>query len=206
MNDVNKYNESLKYLMQLHIPDGFELESIVVQNAESMTEAYQEAMLNSNAKYKIYIHQDVQIIYRKFIDVVIKCFTENPEYGIMGVVGSSDLPKSGIWWQGRLIGSIRDDHTGIMKNYSYTRNTNKILEAYALDGLILMTQYDVDWRTDIFNKWHFYDLSQCMEFRLKGYKAAVLPQVMPTCVHRCGKNKMIGYEEERIKFLNEYKL
>lgn len=77
-------------------------------------------------------------------------------------------------------------------------------EAIVLDGLILMTQYDVDWRVDLFDKWHFYDLSQCMEFFKQGYKAAVLPQKMPLCNHFAGMSAFEGHNEERKKFLKEY--
>ena len=171
-----------------------------------MTAAYQEAMMNSDAKYKIYMHQDVFIVQHDFLDVMVEQFKKKPDYGIFGVVGSSNLTETGAWWEGNRIGAICDNHTGKMQNYSYTLNAHEILEAAVLDGLILMTQYDIDWRTDLFKKWHFYDASQCIEFRLKGYKAGVLPQIIPGCIHHCGvwKNKMNGYTEERMKFLTEY--
>lgn len=206
VNDVDKYNEALEYLQRLHVPEGMIVESIVIQNADSMTAAYQEAMLNSDAKYKIYMHQDVFIVQHNFLDVMVEQFRKHPDYGIMGVVGSSSLTETGVWWEGERIGAICDNHTGEMQNYSYTRNVHESLEAVVLDGVVLMTQYDVDWRTDLFRKWHFYDASQCMEFRLRGYKAGVIPQVIPSCIHNCGgwRNKMIGYDEERMKFLTEY--
>lgn len=204
VNDVDKYNESLDYLRKLTIPQGMQVESIVIQGARSMTEAYETAMESSDAKYKVYLHQDVWIRQRNFLEVMVREFQNHPEYGIAGVVGSRDLSDDAIWWNGNKIGAICDNHTGKMKNYLYERSAQKSQIATALDGLILMTQYDIPWRTDIFDKWHFYDVSQCMEFRNNGFEAVVLPQVQPGVMHWCGKNKMEGYENERIKFIHEY--
>ena len=56
-------------------------------------------------------------------------------------------------------------------------------KAQAVDGLLLATQYDLPWREDIFNGWHFYDISQCMEFMKAGYEVAVPWQESPWCDH-----------------------
>lgn len=204
VNDIERYNKSLDTWNNLTVPKGFFVNSLVVQDADSMTEAYQTAMKTSAAKYKIYIHQDVEIWQRDFLQVMVDNFEKNPAIGIAGVVGSVNIPLSAVWWDGELVGAIRDDHTGEMINYLYRRNSYKPIEVALIDGLLLMTQYDVNWRTDIFDKWHFYDLSQCMEFHRHGYKAAVLPQIMPIATHYCGQNYMSGYEEERVKFIEEY--
>lgn len=35
----------------------------------------------------------------------------------------------------------------------------------AVDGLLMMTQYDLPWRDDLFSDFDFYDVSQAFEFR-----------------------------------------
>ena len=82
---------------------------------------------------------------------------------------------------------------------------DKALEAMALDGVFLATQYDVDWRKDLFTGWDFYDLSQCMEFYSRQYKVLVMPQIMPYCKHYCGANLMEKYDGWREVFLAEYR-
>ena len=52
------YNECVLYLQHLKIPEGFKIEIIPVRGATSMTAGYNSAMKNSDAKYKIYLHQD----------------------------------------------------------------------------------------------------------------------------------------------------
>ena len=204
VNDTGKYNESLGYWKKLQVPTGMQVESLVIHGANSMTEAYAAAMSQSDAKYKIYIHQDVWITQLDFLEVMVNSFKSDMSIGIMGVVGSKNIPESAVWWEGELVGAIRDDHTGTMEKYLYERNDRNCQEAIALDGLLLMTQYDILWRTDIFDKWHFYDLSQCMEFYHRGYKVAVMPQSMPSAMHWCGQNPMYGFDEQREKFIREY--
>ena len=204
VNDIERYNKSLFTWKKLSIPDGFSVNSLVVQGASSMTGAYQMGMRASNAKYKIYIHQDVEIVQKKFLQVMVDVFQSDQRIGLAGVVGSKNIPASAVWWEGDLVGAISDNHTGRMESYLYEHSSKKAIDVSAIDGLIMMTQYDVPWREDIFNKWHFYDLSQCMEYRKKGYSIAVLPQIMPGVIHYCGQNAMIGYNDERVKFIREY--
>ena len=47
--------ECLVYLQNLHIPDGFSTDLLTILDAPSITEGYQAAMEESNAKYKIYM-------------------------------------------------------------------------------------------------------------------------------------------------------
>jgi hypothetical protein len=74
-----------------------------------------------------------------------------------------------------------------------------------IDGLIMVTQYDLPWRDDILKGWHFYDLSHSFEFLKAGYEVGVPKQLRPWCIHDCGvRNMPIGYEESRKTFYNQY--
>ncbi len=64
----------------------------------------------------------------------------------------------------------------------------------------MATQYDILWREDIFDKWDFYDASQCMEFIKRGYRIVVPKQVKPWCVHDCGILNLKDYDNEKEKF------
>ena len=54
--------EAVLYIHSLIVPDGYSVELLTVKDAASMTSGYNEAMEASDAKYKIYMHQDVFII------------------------------------------------------------------------------------------------------------------------------------------------
>jgi hypothetical protein len=90
--------------------------------------------------------------------------------------------------------------------------SNKYGEAKLVDGLLIATQYDLPWRDDLFDGWHFYDVSQCCEFLLKKYKVRVPNQynsegvAVPWCLHYVGTSlSMVYYEKYRSAFRREYR-
>ena len=68
----------------------------------------------------------------------------------------------------------------------------------------MITQYDIPWREDIIDGWHFYDLSQCMEFMKKSYSVVVPNQIKRWCLHDCGLVSINDFDEYRNIFLKEY--
>ena len=68
VNNELYFEECLWYINQLHIPDGYKKDVIRIAGAESMAQAYNAAMASSDARYKVYLHQDVFIYEREFID------------------------------------------------------------------------------------------------------------------------------------------
>lgn len=206
VNDDVVYSECLKYINNLNIPENFEIETLCIKEAKSITSGYNEAMRNSDAKYKVYLHQDVFIINKNFIYDVIATFNDNNEIGILGLAGANTIPTNASWWDStHRFGKVYENHTGKMKLLDLGEVEVNYQEVKALDGFLLATQYDVPWREDIFTGWHFYDISQCVEFTLKGYKAVVVRQEEPWCIHDCGYVETTGnYDVYREVFLDEY--
>ncbi len=64
VNNNKEYRTSLHYIHSLMIPYGFEIETIAIKNAISLTSGYNRAMNRSDAKYKVYLHQDTCILHR----------------------------------------------------------------------------------------------------------------------------------------------
>lgn len=92
-NDDLYKNECISYLERLDLPDGFEREMIVVEGASSMTSGYNQAMKQSDAKYKVYLHQDVFVLNTNFIHEIVRLF-ENPQIGMIGMVGSLEVEQT----------------------------------------------------------------------------------------------------------------
>ena len=104
-NNEQYMNEALYYISQLYIPNGYEVETLVVKDAAGMAAGYNEAMQTSDAKYKIYLHQDVMIVEKNFITNILALF-QNSEVGMIGMVGSPVLPENAVMWYGERIGSM----------------------------------------------------------------------------------------------------
>jgi hypothetical protein len=206
VNDESKYAECLKFINALTVPEGITIEPIAVRHATSMSAGYNNALQLTDAKYKVYMHQDVLILHRHFFVDLIKLFEENPAIGLLGVVGAKTLPVSGIWWDALdKVGKIYDSISGKAEMADWGGFTGSLSEVQAVDGLLMVTQYDIRWREDLFNGWHFYDTSQCMEFVQAGYKVAVPNQREPWCWHDCGVTPIDdAYDLARETFCRHY--
>ncbi|MBP2630531.1 MAG: glycosyl transferase, group 2 family [Firmicutes bacterium] len=206
VNDEDFYKESVYYIKHLTVPVGFEIELVAIRGASYLTKAYNEAMQSSDAKYKVYLHQDVFIVNKNFIIDIIHIFQRDKKIGMIGIVGADKLPINACWWEAKnRYGNVYDSHKGYMDRDSFNDFSNDSISVQAIDGILIVTQYDIPWREDIFKGWHFYDISQSIEFAKKGYQIVVPKQVEPWCIHDCGITP-IGelYEKYRNVFLEEY--
>ena len=185
-NDEMYLKECILYIRQLHIPEGFTIDILPISNATSMTSGYNQGMNRSDSKYKVYLHQDVYILNKNFIKDTLAIFKENPKVGLLGMVGTKKLPPNGCMWTtpcrtGKLRANIihtidNDFDIPISPSRPYT-------PVQAIDGLLMMTQYDIPWREDLFDGWDFYDVSQSMEFARHGYRIVVPYQSEPWTLH-----------------------
>ncbi len=197
--------ECIYYIEHLNVPEKIRIDIVTVTQADSLTSAYNEAMQYSSAKYKVYLHQDTFIINPDFIKECLCVFEKNPQIGMLGNVGVRSMPDSGVMWDSDRYGMLYEQHiyeTELLAN-SFDQNL-PYLEVDAIDGFLMVTQYDIGWREDLFTKWDFYDCSQSMEFIRQGYQVAVPYMEEPWCVHDCGFINLRNYEEERGKFVQEY--
>ncbi|WP_435922713.1 glycosyltransferase family protein [Paenibacillus sp. DYY-L-2] len=206
VNDEELYEESLKYIKALEVPENYELEFVAITDARSMAEGYNRGLRLTDAKYKIYLHQDVFIINKQIIMDVLNLFEKHPKIGMLGVIGAKQIPETGIWWEateqyGKV---IENSFNSKMRILSVGDVLNDINLVAAVDGLIMITQYDLPWREDLFDGWHFYDVSQCMEFIRTGYYVGVPKQEKPWVIHDCGIANMDSYEKYRQSFLYNY--
>ncbi|WP_246073102.1 glycosyltransferase [Paenibacillus dokdonensis] len=205
-NDEVLYEESVRYIRSLYVPDGFEVVFVSIRDAKSLTEGYNRAMKQSDAKYKVYLHQDTFIINKNFIFDVVNLFMKHSKLGMMGVVGAGKMPPNGKWWEeAQKFGKVwANSYTKKMELLAF----NEIVEDYktveAIDGLIMTTQYDILWREDVFTDWHYYDASQTCEFIRAGLDVGVPRQSQPWCLHDCGALNMKKYDEQREIFIHEY--
>lgn len=207
VNDERVYEECLFYIKNLKIPEDYEVEAIGIRDAYCMTNGYNKAMYESDAKYKIYIHQDVFIINTNFIYDILNLFSDK-KIGMIGLCGSKNIPNDGIWWNSKdKVGSIyQHDSNNKMVRLLFSKDEDGWEYVKAIDGLIMITQYDIHWREDLFDGWHFYDLSQSMEFKSQGYDIVVPNKHKPWCIHDCGKHiNMNDFDKYRSIYISEYR-
>lgn len=204
VNNEKYEKEERKYLEHLSIPEGYEIEICIVKDACSMTAGYNAAMKQSDAKYKVYLHQDVFIVHREFIKDILAVF-ENHEVGMIGMVGAPKLPENAIMWDGPRIGKLYANiiYESMESTIGEVNGAWKSVEA--IDGFLMATQYDLPWREDLFQDWDFYDISQSQEFIRSGYKVVVPNQKEAWCIHDDGFYNLKNYFRNRKIFKQEYR-
>ena len=201
------YSECLLYLKHLNLPAGFGAEFIDIRGAKSMAAGYNEGMRRTDAKYKIYLHQDTLVVNKNLVADLLKIFRDET-IGVVGMIGCMSLPKTGVWWDGlRIYGRVLhacEPESVVDSHCDEPTGDYQIVEA--VDGFFIATQYDLTWRDDLFDGWHLYDTSQCKEMQRAGYKAVVPNQTQDFwCIH-CPKEKPLDpkYRKYQKIFLREY--
>ena len=94
VNNDMYLDECVYYINKLEIPTEYEIDIITVRDADSMTSGYNAAMQTSDAKYKIYIHQDVFLIKKDMIYDILRIFEDN-NIGMIGMIGTQKIPDDG---------------------------------------------------------------------------------------------------------------
>lgn len=201
-NDIQMYSECKFYLDHLVVPEGYETDVITIEDAPSMAAGYNVGMHSTDAKYKVYMHQDVLILNPTFISDMIKVFATDQEIALMGMMGAKHLcddAKMVLHWDtGKVF------HNCTPSKLEYEMGDVLYQEVEAVDGLLIATQEDTFWREDIFDGWDYYDTSQCMEFMRKGKKLVVPNQKTPWVWHDNLYSKMGDYYTYAKCFIKEY--
>ena len=201
------YSECLLYLKHLKLPAGMSAEFIDVRDAMSMTAGYNEGMNRTCAKYKVYLHQDTLVVNKNLVADLLKIFSDE-SIGAVGVIGCVNLPKTGVWWDGlRTFGRVLhacEPESVVDSHCQEPIGDYQVVES--VDGLFIATQYDLNWREDLFDGWHLYDTSLCKEMQRAGYKVVVPNQSRDFwCIH-CPQEKPLSadYHKYQKIFLREY--
>ena len=207
VNNRSMMEEAKYYIGRLNIPNGYSIDLITIEDAKSMCAGYNEAMHSTDAKYKVYLHQDVFILYKDFLYEILKIFTTDEGVGLIGLVGTSHFSPNAIQWKSYSVGKLLCQSPYYFYYSVYDKDASldsDMVYVDSIDGFLMATQYDVEWREDLFHKWDFYDSSQSFEFKRHGYKVAVPVSDIPWCIHYDGSLNLRNYYAERKKFLAEY--
>ena len=200
------YEECVRYINELIIPTGYLIDIIAIKDADNILCGYNAGMASCDAKYKVYLHQDTFILYQNFLKDTINIFENNSTIGMIGVLGTTKLPENANCYLSWNIGKVAA-YDGISLNstdFLYQTNALPYISVEAIDGMLMMTQYDLPWREDILSGWDFYDISQSLEMRYNGYTVVVPYQETEWCYHDNGVANLSNYDIERQKIINAY--
>ena len=200
VQDEADYKICAESVKELSCPAGVALEMIPVANATSRGEAYQTGLKNSDAKYKVYMDSSAWIMYENLLTEMVDIFSRHPEIGMLGVSGTEIIPPNAPFWESpKRLGKWSDKNGETHMSGAFDE---PLREVQALDFYLLMTQYDIPWRTDLFNDDLFLCASQSIEFKRRGYKSYVVRQDASWLVY--AGNDVSASLSANENFLDEY--
>lgn len=205
-NHEQDLEECLLYLSLLDVPEGFETELFVIDDAETLAKGYNEGMHASNAKYKIYLRPNALVVEKKILQKLIDLFGSDKQIGMIGSFGSASLPKDAIMWHGDMCGKVyREEDWNKNCHTEIAEVGNKYREVEVIQGDFMATQYDLPWREDVLDGWSFHAVPHSFEFQRAGYKVVVPAQDTLWIQHVKGRDMELYHEEsQRQKILTEY--
>ena len=110
VNNEIYFEECTYYIKRLRVPEGFSVDILAIRDADSMCAAYNAAMQSSDARYKVYMHQDVMIRNVHFLERIIELFMQNDNVGMIGMLGGNQMPKTGMTYLAWYVGAVDCTH------------------------------------------------------------------------------------------------
>jgi glycosyltransferase involved in cell wall biosynthesis len=178
-----------------------------VNNGEkSLAQVYNEVLRESETNIVVFCHDDIYFETNNWYSKLLKHF-EKTDFGIIGMAGTTSLPKSGMWWEDtkKMVGIVNHEHDGKKWESRYSESSySDVFETIIVDGLFLAINKDkiIHNFDESFDGFHFYDLPFCFKNHLSGVKVGVITNIRLT-------HKSIGvtnekWEENRVKFSNMF--
>lgn len=150
----------------------------IINNGESLTKAYNRGLKQAQYKHVVFCHDDITIETKQWGVKLLKQFEKNPEYAIIGVAGSKNMPVSGQWWEKRnkMYGRVQHTHEGKSWLSAYSDDLGQELEEVVnVDGVFFsvdITKLEKNFNENV-EGFHFYDVTFCFENYLAGAKIGV---------------------------------
>jgi hypothetical protein len=150
----------------------------IVNNGESLTKSYNRGLAQATYETVVFCHDDIIIETKQWGHKLLKLFDNNPEFGIIGVAGTKNMPVSGRWWENpkKMYGRVQHTHEGKTWLSTYSPDLGSELESVVIcDGLFFAvnTKRIKSLFDETVEGFHFYDVDFCFANYLKGVKIGV---------------------------------
>lgn len=147
-------------------------------NEYSLSELYNRGIEESEFNVLVCCHNDITL-ENGWGKKLLKDFSNNPEFGIIGKAGSCYFPESGVYWEKlneTMVGQVYHHPEGQKKFLSeYSSKFPFIIPVVTIDGLFIsFDKRKIKHRFDeTIGRFHFYDHGFCVPNYLDGIKIGV---------------------------------
>jgi hypothetical protein len=180
----------------------------IINNGESLTHAYNRGLKQAKYDIVVFCHDDLTVETKQWGNKLVKLFEKNPEYGIIGVAGSKNMPVSGQWWENRskMFGRVAHTHEGKTWLSTYSDDLGQNLEeVVVVDGVwfaVHKNRIKKQFNENV-EGFHFYDVTFAFENFIEGVKVGVTTVVRVN--HQSIGMTNEAWEKNRNDFSEAYK-
>lgn len=204
---TREHNPTFKnYLLNNVGVKNVEILEKINDGSKSLSEVYNDILNESKFNFVVLCHDDIEIETNNWVNKLLKIFSKNETFGIIGVAGTTDL-VDGRWWtiKESMCGIVSHKHEGKKwTNYYSSDLGNKLREVVIVDGLFFALDKTriVERFDEEFSGFHFYDIPFCFKNYISGVKIGVTTQIRIT-------HKSIGmtnekWEENKVLFESKF--
>ena len=174
----------------------------------SLTEVYNKLLDQSTNDIVILCHDDIYFDSKNWGQKILNHFKRNSEYGILGLAGTTNMPKSGRWWDdfSKMRGIVNHEHEGKKWESKYSSNKgNQIDDVVLVDGLFIVVNKNnikKEFNEEI-GGFHFYDVDFSFRNFIEDVKIGVVYDVRVT--HKSIGQTNEQWEKNREVFAEKYK-
>lgn len=180
-----------------------------INNGEkNLSQVYNEIIGESDNDIIVLCHDDIYFDTNNWSGKLVKLFDKNPEYGILGMAGTTHMPISGMWWDDRtkMYGIVNHENGGKKWESRYSNSfENSIKPVVIVDGVFIAIHKKriKELFDETVDGFHMYDVNFCFKNFLSDVNIGVLTNIRIT-------HKSIGmtndqWETNKNIFVNKYK-
>jgi GT2 family glycosyltransferase len=176
-------------------------------NEFSLSEIYNKGLSQSIFDIVVCCHNDIKL-ENGWGKKLLKDYSDNPEYSIIGKAGTSYFPESGIFWEKMkqtMVGQVYHQPEKDKWLSKYSPKLPILIPVVSIDGLFLsFNKTKINHTFDeTIGKYHFYDHLFCLPNYLSGVKIGVTSSFEIT--HQSVGRPNQEFFETKDKFLEKWK-
>jgi len=154
----------------------------------------------------VYCHNDIEFKTKNWGKILINKFMSNPEFGVIGLAGSTELTENGIWWNNKATCYGIVDHTDGFKEWTtrFSYEIKNIKEVAVIDGVFIAVNPDIsNWEfNENFKGFHMYDISFSLDNFIDKIKIGVITDIR--ILHQSVGMVNQEWENNRLKLIQNY--
>jgi GT2 family glycosyltransferase len=200
----NKFKQHLLQTVGLKNVQVLEFQN---NNEFSLSEIYNKGLSQSIFDIVVCCHNDIKL-ENGWGKKLLKDYSDNPEYSIIGKAGTSYFPESGIFWEKMkqtMVGQVYHQPEKDKWLSKYSPKLPILIPVVSIDGLFLsFNKTKINHTFDeTIGKYHFYDHLFCLPNYLSGVKIGVTSSFEIT--HQSVGRPNQEFFETKDKFLEKWK-